>query len=178
MKAAGRPPQFSVEEKREKVFAAAFDCILQYGYSKTSLEDIARKAGISRSSLYQLFKNKEDLVSSLAEEMMNEKLAMVETEASAPGAKVYRCLELWVIDIYALIRESAHGEELFEISESMLANLKIEKNQQFIGILEGLVKDRQLAEVLLYSAMGLRLDNPPVKILKKRIKLLLRRMHL
>jgi TetR/AcrR family transcriptional regulator, transcriptional repressor of aconitase len=40
---------------------AAFQCFLQFGYSKTSMDDVARKANLSRPLIYLKFKSKQDL---------------------------------------------------------------------------------------------------------------------
>ena len=48
-----------------KIKAVARELFLEYGYSKTSLRHIAQAAGISPSSIYLYFSNKEELFNSL-----------------------------------------------------------------------------------------------------------------
>ena len=45
----------SVPEARERVVGAAERCFAQYGVAKTTVEDIARLAGVSRASVYRYF---------------------------------------------------------------------------------------------------------------------------
>lgn len=40
---------------RERILAAAFECIARYGMAKTTVEDVAREAGLSRASVYRTF---------------------------------------------------------------------------------------------------------------------------
>ena len=40
---------------RERLLAAAYDCIARYGLAKTTVEDVAREAGLSRASVYRTF---------------------------------------------------------------------------------------------------------------------------
>jgi len=47
--------------RRELVLASALDTFARYGYQKTSMEDVARAAAISRPGLYLLFGSKQDL---------------------------------------------------------------------------------------------------------------------
>ena len=47
--------------RRKAIIDAALECFLQYGFAKTSLDDIAKRAQLSRPLLYLLFKNKEEL---------------------------------------------------------------------------------------------------------------------
>jgi AcrR family transcriptional regulator len=47
---------------RERVLEAAEECIQRFGVGKTTMEDIARAASISRATLYRYFADREDVV--------------------------------------------------------------------------------------------------------------------
>lgn len=47
--------------RREQVLRAAFETFVRYGYKKTSMEDVAQAADISRPGLYFLFSSKPQL---------------------------------------------------------------------------------------------------------------------
>lgn len=47
--------------RRDQVLAAALKTFARYGYKKTSMEDVARAADISRPGLYFLFDSKQNL---------------------------------------------------------------------------------------------------------------------
>ena len=49
------------EDRRPQLIETALSQFLQYGYRKTTLDDIAEAAGLQKSSLYHYFTNKEDL---------------------------------------------------------------------------------------------------------------------
>jgi AcrR family transcriptional regulator len=49
------------DEKRKELLAKAVTCFTRYGYSKTTLDDVARETGINKASLYHYFKNKDEL---------------------------------------------------------------------------------------------------------------------
>jgi AcrR family transcriptional regulator len=49
------------DPKRASVLAAAVEVFGRYGFQKTSMETVAKSAGISRPGLYLLFPNKEQL---------------------------------------------------------------------------------------------------------------------
>src|SRR4051812_13723659 len=51
----------SSTDRRGVVLTAALETFLRYGYRKTSMEDIARAAAISRPGLYFLFTSKQEL---------------------------------------------------------------------------------------------------------------------
>ncbi len=71
-------------ERETRILNAAAELIAHYGYDKTTMEDIARHAGISKGALYLHFKGKEELVESLilreTEIMLNDLLARIEND--------------------------------------------------------------------------------------------------
>ena len=63
--------------RRELVLAAALDTFAHYGYRKTSMEDVARAAAISRPGLYLLFGSKQELFSAAVTQALDRSLAAV-----------------------------------------------------------------------------------------------------
>ncbi len=47
--------------KRDLILRAGSECFARYGYDKTTLDDIGRRAGLNKASLYYYFKNKEEI---------------------------------------------------------------------------------------------------------------------
>lgn len=50
-----------------RLIAAALDCFLSFGVRKTSLTDVADRAGVSRATAYRTFHDKNGLVKAVAE---------------------------------------------------------------------------------------------------------------
>ncbi|HEY0935083.1 MAG TPA: TetR/AcrR family transcriptional regulator [Trebonia sp.] len=75
--------------RRELVLAAALDTFARYGYQKTSMEDVARAAAISRPGLYLLFGSKQELFSAAVTQALNRSLAAV-SEVLADTARPVR----------------------------------------------------------------------------------------
>ena len=50
------------DEKRGRILNAALSVFALYGYKRTSMEDIAKAASMSRAAVYQHFRNKEDIL--------------------------------------------------------------------------------------------------------------------
>ncbi|MBX7160472.1 MAG: TetR/AcrR family transcriptional regulator [Acidimicrobiia bacterium] len=61
-------PAQSPPTNAERIFAAAEECFARYGFQKTSMEDIAREAGLSRRSVYRHFPDKAALFNAVAAE--------------------------------------------------------------------------------------------------------------
>lgn len=49
------------ELTRERIFEAAVSCFENFGYKKTSIDEIAQAAGVGRGTVYLYFKDKDDL---------------------------------------------------------------------------------------------------------------------
>ena len=48
-------PASAPASNEDRALDALFDCVLRWGLSKTTVDDVARAAGISRATLYRLF---------------------------------------------------------------------------------------------------------------------------
>ncbi len=56
-----RDIDLETDPKRIRVLKGAMQVFLAYGYSRTTMDDIARAAEVSRPALYLLFRNKTDI---------------------------------------------------------------------------------------------------------------------
>jgi AcrR family transcriptional regulator len=63
--------------RREFVLAAALDTFARYGYRKTSMEDVAHAAAISRPGLYLLFGSKQELFAAAVTQALDRSLTGV-----------------------------------------------------------------------------------------------------
>ena len=50
------------EQKKESIRRAALELFQSYGFKKVSVNDIAQRAGVSQVTIYNHFRNKEDLI--------------------------------------------------------------------------------------------------------------------
>src|SRR5947209_15600406 len=71
-----RPHEVSRREARaQRILDAAAALILRWGYSKTTLDDVARQAGVAKGTLYLHWNTREELFAAL---IQREKLALAE----------------------------------------------------------------------------------------------------
>ena len=49
------------KNKQKQILSAATEFFAKFGYKKTTLDDIGKKVGINRASIYYYFKNKEEI---------------------------------------------------------------------------------------------------------------------
>jgi AcrR family transcriptional regulator len=65
--AGGRPAAGEDPAKREQILEGAHRVFMDMGYDASSMNDIAREAGVSKGTLYVYFKNKEDLFAAMVQ---------------------------------------------------------------------------------------------------------------
>lgn len=81
---------------RETLLSAATETFGRYGYKKTSIDDIARRAGLGKGTVYLHFESKEELFGAVVRRLWTTALAEVEAavaRARTPLAKVRVFLE-------------------------------------------------------------------------------------
>jgi len=71
------------EDKREKILAAAEEIMSRKSLSEARISEIARKAGVADSVIYQYFEGKEALLFSIPGERMKEILFLLEEQLQA-----------------------------------------------------------------------------------------------
>lgn len=79
------------ERRRRKIFKSLHDCIIQKGFGRTTLSDIAQGAGMSASHLLYYFKGKEDI---LEQYFQNVSMRFLERIETLPGPSTLEQVEL------------------------------------------------------------------------------------
>ncbi len=106
--------------KRQAILAAAHTQFRQYGYRKTSMEDIAQELGISRASLYSYFENKDEIFRCVSMSLHEQALAEVRSclnndgNGAGLGAQVESALLARHRPFQDEFVESPHGVELHD----------------------------------------------------------------
>ena len=63
----GRPTVMSTDERREAIFVAAEKLFGEHGFGAVTMSEVAASVGMSKKTLYELFKDKADLQFAIAE---------------------------------------------------------------------------------------------------------------
>jgi len=126
-------------ERREAILAAAQQQFARYGFRRTSMEDIAREAGVSRPALYLHFRNKEEIFRSLSAALQETALAAAEAELKGGGSlerRVHAALEAKVVRMLEVVHDSPHGAELLDASSRLCGDLAAHSEARLQRMLE------------------------------------------
>lgn len=63
-----------IENRKNQIESVAIEIFFEFGYQKASLRHIGRKVGVTQSAIYYHFKNKEEILYSIIEDISNQLL--------------------------------------------------------------------------------------------------------
>ena len=103
------------QTRRDQILDAAIETIGQYGYKRTSMDDIATVVGISRPALYQVFRNKADIyragIQRYCDESMKGAAAALD-EDHPLEERLRKAFDVTIIAPHRMIETMPHGVEL------------------------------------------------------------------
>jgi AcrR family transcriptional regulator len=88
------PKIVDVRAKRSEILSAAAEVFARHGHRGTSLQRVAARAGMGKSSLYHYFPTREALLAALATEFLRHESQIFATIADGPGPAVDRLRRL------------------------------------------------------------------------------------
>lgn len=103
---AGRKPRSS--ERREAILAAALDEFSSRGFEAARLEDVARRAGVAKGTIYLYFRDKENLFQELIRTMLTPLVGTIEAmgQADVPlPVLADRIVDIFVTQVYETRRK-------------------------------------------------------------------------
>ena len=80
-----------MDTKKDRIIAAAKELIAQYGFKKTTMDEIAAKSHMAKSTLYYYFNNKEDIFAEIVRmdsNLFRSKLMETIQNAYSPQDKI------------------------------------------------------------------------------------------
>jgi len=95
-------------ERREAILSAALDELSIRGFEAARLDDVARRAGVAKGTIYLYFRDKESLFQELIRTMLTPLVGTIEAmgEADVPVALLAdRIVDLFVREIYETRRK-------------------------------------------------------------------------
>lgn len=124
-----------LDERRRQLLDAAVGTFLRFGFKKTSMDDVARAAGVSRQALYLHFANKDALfehgVRHVQEQAHAAAAAALDSEGDVEDRLVSAFLALHAVH-FAHSTSVEHMGELTSAMSSALAAELAQHQTQFI----------------------------------------------
>jgi AcrR family transcriptional regulator len=99
--------------KEKELFLSAYDLFIKNSIEKTSIDDIAKNAGVAKGTFYLYFNDKYDILDKLILQKSNEILKEALAKTNALGIKDFRERTLFFIDY--IINYLKHNESLLKL---------------------------------------------------------------
>ncbi len=164
--------------RRTAIVTAAWACFLQFGYGKTSLGDVARRAGLARPQIYQYFAGKEDLFASVITAIMEKNFQEARVVLSRDldrRARLMAVLDAWLLQPLENLAGSPQGEELFEQALHLTPEVHAAYAALTRELLVAVIPDAAAVEVFRLALAGLKSDHPSIDTLRARVAVLAER---
>lgn len=159
-------------DRVERILDATYACLVRHGVRKTTMEDIATQAGMSRPAVYQYVRNKNDAFRRLAQRIFSDALVQARAEAAVNGTLTQRLDRILAVKLGVterLYRDSAHAAEFFgpanavsadvdlafvaELGDLLTATIVTAADDAGLALAEG--HAREVAELALALSRGL-----------------------
>ena len=112
--------------KRQRILERAAKVFLAYGIQRTTMDDIAKAAEMSRPALYLLFRNKIDIYQAIALSYFDASVAGARQVLAGDGPIDERLNLLLERSIFAMMEEfmrSPHGPEILDMKNQLAAEV-------------------------------------------------------
>ena len=164
------------DAKSATVMQAGYDAFLQFGLKRTTMQDIADRAGMSRAALYLHYKNKDDIFCAMMEAYFEAAAAAAEEALdshSDPARALTAAFEAQMGDAGSALMQSPHAEELLSYKHSVGAAVMEAGREKLVavyarwlerGVVEGVIDPTavagsadRMARVMLAALDGMKI---------------------
>ena len=145
------------------VLDSAYECLLLYGVRRTTMDDIAHRTGLSRSSLYTYVGNKDEAFRLLAERLHSSALEAAQAAAARTDAPAeQRALGILTAkaDLVLALRDSPHVAELLDARARLFGDICTAYSTRFRTLLAeifeqaGTTRPQDAADICLTLIRG------------------------
>ncbi|SCG71637.1 TetR/AcrR family transcriptional regulator [Micromonospora humi] len=168
------------EARLDTILTAAYECFTRHGMRRTTMDDIAAAAGMSRPAVYQYVRNKDDAYRRLAERLFADSLDRARRAATTAGGdltgRLHDVLAAKLELTLTLHRDSPHATELLDASGKLTGDLVEAYTAELTGLVADTLADaagpraRAVADVLVALTRGLEADLTDPDLPRQRLR--------
>jgi AcrR family transcriptional regulator len=143
--------------KQDAVLDAAARLFLRHGFRKSSMDEIAREAGVSKPTLYAYFADKETLFAAVCDHVGQAMLAAANAALAGPTLidRVSGVLSAKFTATFELLRQSPYAQELMDTQQEAARKRIDSTTQRFEALLMDEIDRASRSRELDLRALGL-----------------------
>ena len=111
------PKGSAAEARKQSIVLAATEVFLRFGLARTTMNDLARAAGLTRPTLYLSFGDKQQVFDAVIDRMVSDKLSEIragmQRRKSLEAKLLFACIN-WSSGSYAMLKIYPGAVELFD----------------------------------------------------------------
>lgn len=164
-----------VLKRRARILNAARWCFLNFGFSKTSFEDIAKRANLSRTLLYRIFKNKEDIFTAVFTDWLiarHPEARQAASDSGSPYERLLKVCRLMVLEPWSDMVGAPMGSEFYHVCERLDPAIEAQHRKVALECVAKIIGNEEVADIFLLALDGLLTDQPTTEVLESRIRIL------
>jgi AcrR family transcriptional regulator len=185
---AGPTPTTAHDDRREALLHAAVGVFFRYGLHKTSMDDVARAAGISRQGLYRHFASKDELfgetVRFVVAHAEEKAVAALDDDELPLPARLEAAFLAWSGLHFSHMSTSAHVAEILAAANAPLGRAFEDARRRFgeaiaralrrAGVASTAKEARERALTLEAAATGLKHTAPDQSTFLRDVRVCIR----
>lgn len=146
------------DERHDRIVAAALEVFGRYGYRRTSMDQIAQAARISRPAVYQHIGGKEAVFREVARRVADDVIAAASAAAARPGGVADRLAGALgqKLDLYGPVLDAGFRAELFAEAGEVAADIIADSNERYTAVVEKILAESASALPRLGAAISPR----------------------
>ncbi|CAM5180896.1 AcrR family transcriptional regulator OS=Castellaniella defragrans OX=75697 GN=HNR28_002357 PE=4 SV=1 [Castellaniella defragrans] len=168
----------TLEARRVHILDAARWCFLNFGFSRTSLEEVARRASVSRTSLYRICRDKEDLFIQVFDDWLLSRLPKAREASAALGpsrTRLQAVCQIVLLDLWSEMEVAPMASEFHDVCERLGPQAAQRHREGVLQCVRGVLGDPEVSLVFLLALEGLMVDRPSLDVLSLRVGILVDR---
>ncbi|NPA80195.1 MAG: TetR/AcrR family transcriptional regulator [Thermotogae bacterium] len=147
------------EKKRLEIILAAMKVFTEKGIDNTSMEDLARALGTTKSYFYFYFRSKEDLIVSIFQYLKDRALEELEERLRETDDPVRR-LEIWIREHFRQVRDNpdflrfVYSFVFSSMAKRMNIHSSLVRKDRYFNLLNEIIRDGQRRGVFIAEDVG------------------------
>jgi AcrR family transcriptional regulator len=102
-------------DKRSAILHAAWGLIRHYGYGKTTIDDIAKRARVGKGTVYLYYRSKTEIMLALTDltnQRITRELERIAAERKPPEERLRACVLYRIMTLFDLVHRYPHSQDV------------------------------------------------------------------
>lgn len=133
-----------IKDKKQLIVEKSKDLFFHYGFKKTSIGDIAKECSMSVGSMYNFFKNKEEILACCAKDCYDESLEVINpilAKDIGSDKKLREVILAIYVSAFEKFKDTKHGFEILMAEFPGKVELDKDSYNTKVGIIKNLLEE-------------------------------------